>query len=371
MELAAGVTSVWQSLGSIFSYLGIFEEFTRAVSMGIDPLLTLMGLALAGDTSTGVLVFLGITVISKILLTSFRGSKILCDAFIGQAEDIVGLVAVVGVGILGSPAVTAYAVSAPATAAGAEAIASQLGSVLVSLGGGAVYYAVRMLSKGVDAMGFLYALFPGGLMLFSWVRYGLSVSYVIISMLLPHVAVVLGVIILIAAILIFGKSYRMQTYFRRIYTVPLLRLIFMRSKQWPLIMSKPYRYLLEKYPEMKLCQEAFVLRGVGRLRKRQRVYLVNSGGKNYLCRKPFLRKWEVTEFPLENFYGEKRLRFFLLYSKEGGSSLRPQAALVLRRELNKRYGEIKTICGFQTPPEKADSKKYRTLMSYSEEASLS
>ena len=359
---AAGEPPVWANITGLLYHLGIVDEFTRAVSMGIDPLITLLAVSIQGGASTWAIVVLAIVIISKIALNSFRGSKVVCDAFLGQAEDVIGLAAVLIVGFLNTPPL----VSAYASASGGAISNAALGasSILVSLGGSAIYYAVRVLVRGVDAIGYLYALIPGGFAISQWVRQALAAIYVFITIALPYVAAAIGFIILIIAIILFGKSFRLQKYFRSIYIYPFLRGVFKRGESPPLIISRPYRYLVERFPGMKLCQEAFALKGIGSLKKRQRVFLVACDDRTYLCRKPFLRSWEVIDFPMDELYAAQRMRFMQIYSRDGGS-MRPKVSLVLRRELNKRYEEIRSICGFQIPPEKADSKKYKLLSSYS------
>jgi len=224
------------------------------------------------------------------------------------------------------------------------------------------FMIIRVSIKALGAIEFLFTLIPGTHVATQVVRYLVAALYIVLAFLSPEIAAVIGVMILTAAALTFRQARRIDIYFKRIYIYPFWRSIFARKKEWPLVMAKTPKSLQKKFPNMVFCQEAFVMRGLKKLPRRQRVFLVTAEGATKLCRRVLLAKWQIIDFDMSRLNIEPKFRFVRIYDKtiickkcykvvsesfdfcvQCGAktkTARPYIELVLRRELKKRLEEI-------------------------------
>ena len=333
------------------SGLGIQNGFITVVSMGLDPIFAIASLAFTRSAGIGIAVFTTVLCVLKVLLTTFRGLNLFCDTTLGKVEEVGGTAMSLGAGFLTSSAVVAYASAAPMVQSSHSAVATfflTIVAFIVSCLSYLAFFAIRSMIKAFEALAFLFALFPGGYQLMQWLKYGFVVFYTALSILSPAVAAAVGLLILVAAVLLFRMTKRMRRYFQRIYVRPVLRTIFIPQKEFPLVMSPVPKSIGIRFKNILLCQEAFVVNSAGKMPQRERVYIVSDDTGVYICRRLLFKKLDIIPLPLEYLYGEKKARFMNLYVKKHGAE-RPMLQIVLRRELNKRFDEICGIVKFQIP----------------------
>ncbi|MCL2575970.1 MAG: hypothetical protein FWE33_06010 [Defluviitaleaceae bacterium] len=307
----------------------IIENFSQIISAGVDPLATLALLVFSGDLNNWITVVLVCLVAAKILLNLFRTTKVVCDATLGKIEYILGIATVLWITLFHllyqtyEQTDTAFNV----TVLAANGLPAVFGTVS--------FAAVRTLMKGVEASSFIFALIPGTFAIGQIGKYIMTIGYVILAFVFPVVAAIIGVFILVAAVVLFFPARRLGVYFRRIYISSLLRSIFARNKPFLPVMLKIPKYIRKNYQNITFCQEAFVMRGVEKLPKRQRIYIIcNDGGASIAYRK-FI-KWHKAPFDATNLNAEKKLLHLCISNRNPLlKKSKPTTEIIVRRELGR------------------------------------
>ena len=324
---------MYEYIETIVSFLSVQGGFLEIIALSIDPLMTLSALAIEGNVDTWIIVLLVSLTVLKIVLTSFRGTKIICEASLEKAEYIIGMIVAVGIGFLTTFMATTY-VAEVAPIETVTSIATMFFAFIASILSLITFVLIRLMIKALEAVTYLFALLPGSFQIAQWIKHGMALFYIVLRTISPDVAAIIGATILFIAIFLFMKTRRLEKFFRRIYIAPVISAIFMRRKEQSQVMATIPTFLRRKFPNMFLCHEAFILKGVNGLPKRQHVYLIIDTSGSYLCRRTLLFwKWSITSFPIERMSAKKRLLFISIFDND--------KEIVLRRDLP--FDELKRL----------------------------
>ncbi|MCL2634727.1 MAG: hypothetical protein FWD34_09475 [Oscillospiraceae bacterium] len=376
-------------LTGITGLLGLGGGFAETVSLSIDPTITLSVLSITGylanaeviDLGNSFLsrrltdlpianlpaaIFLTLIALTKLFLSSTLSTQIASDAFIAKAEHVVGAVSVCGISFLSLFSMTSFAAETAVILTPDNSVATALLtgiSFITSFFSFITFFVIRVMIKGAEAAIAISSLFPGLFQFLQFGKNGLVITYGVLSVTEPMVSSVIGGVIVVSAFLLYRVTRRLERYFRRIYVAPFINSVFMfiLKQDVPLVIKKTPSYIKENFPDLWLCQEAFVLGGVNGVAKRDMVYLVCSGHKTYLCRRRTIPwKWHIWDYPMEHLYGEKQFRFLMLYSGEAGHK-KAYIKIVMRRELNKQYDTLMQMCRFMESPRDIEKREKKEL----------
>jgi len=304
-----------------------------------------------------------------------RVSSLLDEAFLERANQIIGIIVVVVMNFShfyasDSAAVEFATMSANNNEFSSVIILTFLG--FVSSGFSLVTFGlVRSLMSGVNAAIFIFGLIPGTFQILKVCKVSLILFYALLCAFFAPVAVVIGIIILVAAILLFRIMRRLECYYKQIYVKPFVNSVYKwafkkntRENDFPMVIKRLPKYVRETFPDMKICQEAFILRGIPNIAARERAYLVHdNAGETHICwRKWYYFGWNTVGLNMEALYGDPQFRFLMLYSveehvlnKKGEPDdkktfKRARVKIVLRRELNEQFDYLMMMLRFYESP---------------------
>ncbi|MCL2754842.1 MAG: hypothetical protein FWD35_03865 [Oscillospiraceae bacterium] len=423
-----GVPDVSTDLNAVFNSMLVLSGFEQISQISADPAISVAVLSVVGllQNSDGIdlgdsnfvnraaslptagivlAILTSLLALARIILPLFPPTDTAYIAFLKPVEKILGMVTLVLLSfdpIYGNTAESTELLVSLSSATSNDTIkiavmtAIGFGSATISLG---IFAIIQNFLKGIDAAIFL--IFALILPLFPFVRlgqFGLIILYIALCIFLAPVAIVIGIAWLIIATLLFRYMKRLERYFKQIYVKPFMnstyKWLFKKDPEFPIIIKKRLpKFVAETFPSMRICQEAFILKGIAPLPARERVYLVqDSAGETHICRRKwYYFGWEVKGLNMTALYGDPQFRFLMFYSmddhseaayaqfvnKDGTTNYKKlfkkaRVKIVLRRELNKsfdvllmsmRYNEAPlNIARRQKADEKACKKAEKQLM---------
>jgi hypothetical protein len=370
--------------------------FPQVIQVGIDPAISLSILSVVGmvhnyswidlgdsnfvHTAAGLptsnwfmVILLVLFALTRSGLDLTRVSALLDEAFLARANEVLGAVMTVVMSfapVYGrDSAVAEYVTMSVSNNFSATAILAVLGFVSAVLGL-ATFAVIQSLMGGINAAIFIFGLIPGSFQILKLCKSGGVILYALLCAFLAPAAVALGVMILITAILLFRIMRRLECYYKQIYVKPFINSVykwaFRKNKEgdeFPLVIKKLPKFVRETFPEIKICQEAFVLRGIPNVPVRERVYLIHDGTQTHICwRKWYYFGWNVAGINMDALYGDPQFRFLMLYTvgehflnikgePDDKKTLKhAKVKIVLRRELNEQFDFLKVVLRFHESP---------------------
>ena len=299
---------------------GLNMGFARIIALSVDPFIAITGLVVSYNFELEIILFLAGLIALKMLLDTFRGTKILCDALLGKIEFVVGAILVLAVAFLNSTAVVVYAsenlLSSYPTSNTLSTLVLTLISVVVSTFSYISYYVIRTMVKGLETISFLFALFPVAFQVLQGLKYSLSIAYVLLALHSPVVATALGILILVISLVFFIKLKRLERYFRNIYVYPILTKIFLRKWVDEPVMKKIPPFVSKYIPDPLVCKAVFIGKNKHNIPKRAKIYFACSQDVSLIFRKGLLSEWKVFEVDKSDLLLERRFRFSRFRAKE-------------------------------------------------------
>lgn len=298
-------------------------------------------------------VLLVITVI-KLLLSLFKGTKVLSDAILGKLENWGGTIASVLIPFFVLPDVpmqTAELVTVNlsgtllfATPLLSTNIAvyliSNLISFIVSALSYVIYFTMKTMILAIDILAFLFSVIPGSQATFTVIKNVVVFAFTLIACADPYTSSFIGIVILLIAFYVFEKARRLEMYYRKIYIIPFYNAIFRRSLTIPIILEKMPRGVEKEFGEIEICLEAFMMnKKKSGFYKRELCYFIRDNDINYVFKKRLLRKTLKIELESE-IYIEKCFQFMRIFTDENLHISQRKISLVLRREHNKNIPEL-------------------------------
>ena len=258
-------------------------------------------------------VFLTLIAAALIVIHSFAETKALSAETIDKLDKLVGYICTVSISLL--PFVTTEALEADPPGAKTAALTGRMVVILgkSSTKQGPAWYTFVLAAVSIVAITVVYyvmhtcveyweiivAAIPvkGTSLIWQIVKAIIHLILVILQIFAPIISVIVSIHLAVAAFFLFRILKRNAQYYKDIYVYTVLRKIFMRYDPVPRIEKHvPYR-LKKLYPTMEIAMSVYTFRGVARLAKRSRVWLIKDGDKTdivykRLIRKPYIISWK-------------------------------------------------------------------------------
>ena len=164
-----------------------------------------------------------------------------------------------------------------------------------------IFLVVKTMVNALDILAFLLSPIPLSTALFNIAQHIIWILFWVIVVISPPVAIIIGLFLVFIACLVFRAARRLELYYRKIYLIPFIHVLFRREKSIPLIPKKLPRGVKAEFSEVELCLEGFFMNRTSSLYKREICYFITSEGKNYIYKKRFFGKVIKFEIPDESF----------------------------------------------------------------------
>ncbi|MBQ8147868.1 MAG: hypothetical protein IJ040_03650, partial [Lachnospiraceae bacterium] len=286
-------------------------------------------------------VLLTIIAIAMYVIHSTAASKMFSEATIDNIEKWGGMIVTVALSLL--PLATTQVVAA---APGAEIhyvtpftyFITLLIAILSAIFTAIVYICVYCC---MDCLEMLAAVIPvkGMNAVVQILKGALHLILILLQMFAPILSVIFSIIIVIIAFIMFRKMSTLSTYYNYIYVKPLWKNMWHKGEMVPLIHRKFPRRGHKRYPFVELAIPVFSMNHVGKIRKRELVWLITKDYVPYLVRIKPLRK--IQEIPLETLnvhkdplYLQKRIRFTRILTED------KQVELILSNEYTNQWERL-------------------------------
>jgi|GEM_PF-1152363 len=325
---------------TILSGLGTFLNSGVVNPENIPLSDALMQLPISQSSFFIVLLIITLLKYGLSLLSKF---KVLSDATLGKVEGWVGTICTIGGAFLIATATNVYASEALGAASSeigafAPFLTNLIGVVVAALAY-IVFFVIRTMMTAIGVLGLLVSPIPGLTGLITTLKHILVAIYTWISLANPAAASVIGLIILLAACLVFGKTRRLVTYYRRIYLIPFAGSIFRKDYTVPLMPRKIPRRVAEEFGDIEICIESFSQNRSTMLHKRERCLFVRAGGSNYIFKRRPLGKVIRIELSTET-YVEKTFGFVRVFTYGASQTKYKIVNVAIRREHGKNLNDI-------------------------------
>jgi len=294
---------------------------------------------------TGIFITLLVITTAKFLLSMLSVSKVFCDATLGKLESMTGTVCAAGGAFLVTSVTTVYAAEIALSTAGNVGIGTYILTNVIAFFGAvvayAIYYVMRTMVLAIDVLAFLFSPIPGSAGLFTILKHIIISVYTWAAISNPAASTVVGIVLVVAACLVFRQAKRLELYYRRVYLIPFANSIFRSGHRIPLIPKKLPRGVAAEFSDIDICFECFFMNNTSKFFKRERCYFVRSGEVNYLFKKRLFGKTLKVEV-LGDTYIEKPFifRFLRIFTDEALHANMRKVYLVVRREHGKDIAEI-------------------------------
>jgi len=299
----------------------------------------------------GIFVIL-LTVTAIIFLLSMIGaSKIMCDATLGQIENLIGKVCAVGGAFLLASVTTVYASEVVMASMGSVCVGTYFLTNVIAFVSAVlaymVYAVIRTMLSALDILAFMISPIPGSTALVTVVKHIVFSVYVWIAVTNPAVSMVVGVILVVIACFVFRSAKRLVLYYKRIYLIPFTNAIFRRRHRIPLIPKRLPRGVSAEFFNIELCIEGFFMNRALGFHKRELCYFIRSNETNFIFKKRLFGKAIKIEIPEETFIEKPFIfRFLRIFTDDALKQSQRRVNLVVRREHSKDIAEIITKTGF-------------------------
>lgn len=355
--------------------------FAPLVGIGGSPLITLTMLSGAGTllnegivnpehiplsgmlmalpiSNLYVLIGLALVTGAKFALSLSSTTKLFSDATLGTIERVLGIVCSIGGVLVITFATTVYAAEIAATSSSAgigRVVLTIIISFVSALIAYVIYVVVRtMVSAGDACATIVLFVFPGATAAVVVIKHITIALYSLLIIFFPAVAVFFGIIVVAIACLMFGRTKRMERYYKHIYLFPLLNRIFRKDYRVPLVPKKLPYGIAEEFDTVELCIECFFMNKKLKLYKRETCWFVRSNGINYIFKKRLFGKAIKIEVPTEAYierpyifgYWSKKIKPYLylkIFTDEAQPTKQRLINAIIRREHGKSFEELCTI----------------------------
>lgn len=294
---------------------------------------TISELPIANPWAAGILVVVAITMY---VIHSTSASKMFSKATIDNIEQWGGMIVTVALSLL--PLATTQVVAAEANIRYVSAgtyVVSLILSILSAIFTAVVYICIYGC---MDAIELLAAVVPikGMNAIVQILKSILHMILVLLQFFSPVLSVIVSLILMVTGILLFRKLSTLSTYYTYIYVKPLWKALWHKDDLVPLVHRKFPRRGHKRYPAVELAVPVFSMNRIGKIKKRELVWLIQKDHTPYLVYMKRLHK--VQEIPLsevnlhgDTLYLQKTFRFTRILTED------KQVELIISNEYSNQW----------------------------------
>lgn len=284
-------------------------------------------------------IILTIVAIAMYVIHSTSASKMFSKATIDNIEQWGGMIVTVALSLL--PLATTQVVAAAAQSSNVNYVSAGTYVITLILAIlSAVFTAVVYICiyGCIDAVELLGAVIPikGMNVVIEIIKCILHMILILLQIFSPVLSVAISIIIMIVGILLFRKMSTLSTYYKYIYVKPLWKSIWHREDLVPLVHKKFPRRGHKRYPDIELAVPTFSMNRVGKIKKRELVWLIVKDEVPYLVRMKVFQK--SVEIPLSELnihkdvlYLQKTFRFTRILTED------KQVELIISNEYSNQW----------------------------------
>lgn len=302
---------------------------------GIPIVETISDLPIANPVAA---ILLTIVAIAMYVIHSTSASKMFSKATIDNIEQWGGMIVTVALSLL-PLATTQVVAAAPATeihyvSPGTYAVTLLL-AILSAIFTAIVYVCIYGCMDAVELLGAVIPI-KGMNVVIEILKGVLHMILILLQIFAPVLSVIFSIIIMLVGILLFRKMSTLSTYYTYIYVKPLWKTLWHKDDLSPLVHRKFPRRGHKRYPSIELAVPAFSMNHVGKIRKRELIWLILKDHVPYLIRIKPLRKTQ--EIPLaelnvhkDTLYLQKTFRFTRILTED------KQVELIISNEYSNQW----------------------------------
>lgn len=306
---------------------------------GIPIVKTVSDLPIANPVAA---VILTVVAIAMYVMHSTSASKMFSKATIDNIEQWGGMIVTVALSLL--PLATTQVVAAAAQGSHVNYVSTgtYVVTLILAILSAAFTAVVYICIYGcIDAVELLGAVIPikGMNVVIEIIKCILHMILILLQIFSPVLSVAVSVIIMIVGILLFRKMSTLTTYYKYIYVKPLWKNIWHREDLVPLVHRKFPKKGHKRYPDIELAVPTFSMNKVGKIKKRELVWLIVKEETPYLVRMKTFRK--SVEIPLSELnihkdvlYLQKTFRFTRILTED------KQVELIISNEYSNQWQKM-------------------------------
>lgn len=294
---------------------------------------TISELPIANPWAAGILVVVAITMY---VIHSTSATKMFSKATVDNIEQWGGMIVTVALSLL--PLATTQVVAAE-TSVRYVSTGTYVVSLILSILSAIFTAVVYMCIYGcMDAIELLAAVVPikGMNAVVQVLKSILHMLLVLLQFFSPVLSVITSLILMVVGILLFRKLSTLSTYYTYIYVKPLWKNLWHKDEPVPLVHRKFPRRGHKRYPTIELAVPVFSMNRIGKIRKRELVWLILKDHTPYLVHMKWLHK--TREIPLaevnlhgDTLYLQKTFRFTRLLTED------KQVELIISNEYSNQW----------------------------------
>lgn len=302
---------------------------------GIPIVETISDLPIANPVAA---ILLTIVAIAMYVIHSTSASKMFSKATIDNIEQWGGMIVTVALSLL-PLATTQVVAAAPATeihyVSPGTYVITLLLAILSAIFTAIVYVCIYGCMDAVELLGAVIPI-KGINVVIEILKGVLHMILVLLQIFAPVLSVIFSVIIMIVGILLFRKMSTLTTYYTYIYVKPLWKTIWHKEDLSPLVHRKFPRRGHKLYPSVELAVPVFSMNRVGKIHKRELVWLILKDHVPFLVRiKPFRKTQEIPLAELnvhkDTLYLQKTFRFTRILTED------KQVELIISNEYSNQW----------------------------------
>lgn len=344
-------------------FLGIVENVNKWVGSPMDIASTP-----AGNPIVLIVVF--IFFVASKLMKSNEATKVVGVCTLGELEKYLGLVFILILGVINVVGITDVFMTN--TVAAATTIPnpnsniflgafSAVFSVFMAVVSVVVYFVVKTVMFGIDALQACFSFVPGSGFVFEFIQSLFVIALLAVNVFFPWVGVAINIVVFIICCILFRICFSVEEFVRKIFIKPFFAGIRgynvdfpLSSRKLPKRIKKIYE---EKGSEIVLSIPAYFLKAKEtenfRIKFFSRVWVVSDGKELivYAKKNAFSKKYNA--LPVENreekpAFIRKRFRFIEIYSSPNADKIKKKdIRIIFSKEYQERYEEIVGILGFE------------------------
>lgn len=310
-------------------FLGVVENVNKWVGSPMDISSTPAGNPI-------VLIVVLLFFVASKLMKSNEATKVLGICTLGELEKYLGLVFILILGVINVVGITDVFVTNTVSAASLSptpnsnflvGILTSVFSVFMAIVSLVVYFVVKTVMFGIDALQACFSFIPGSGFVFEFVQSAFVVVLLSINVFFPWLGVILNIIVFIICLIMFRICYTIEEYVRKIHIKPFFASIKGYDSEFPIVSRKLPKRIKKIYEEagsdIRLSIPAYFIKSketeAFKIKFFTKVWLVSDGNefKVYAKKNSFSKKYNVLTIKNKEekpVFIKKDFRFIEIYS---------------------------------------------------------